>query len=166
MEFERKFLVPGFKLEDHQLLATKEIIQCYLNEYPELRIRKVSHNDGDPKCYFTYKGKGTLAREEHEFEIPQDEFDSLFSHQHSGIISKTRYIIKRDSDENRIEVDVYHGSLTGLITAEVEFDSAQEAVDYNPPEWFGEDVTENAQYKNRNLAKISSEKFSKTAEQI
>lgn len=162
MEIERKFLVPGFNPENHEILATKEIIQCYLNDYPELRIRKVQHNNGEPVCYFTYKGAGTMTREEHEFQIPQEEFDSLFSHQHSGIISKTRYILKRDEDGNRIEVDVYHGSLDGLVTAEIEFSTAQKAVDYNPPDWFGEDVTENSQYKNRNLAKISSEKFSKS----
>lgn len=154
MEFERKFLVPNFNPKDHEVIATKQILQYYLSDKPELRIRQVIHNDGEPTCKFTYKGEGTLAREEHEFDIPRSEFESLRSKFCStGAIVKTRYILKRDSDGNRIEVDIYQGKLEGLVTAEVEFDSAQEAVDYIPPEWFGEDVTENDMYKNRNLYK-------------
>lgn len=152
MEFERKFLVPDFYLTEHEVIATKQILQYYLSDKPELRIRQVIHNDGDPTYRFTYKGEGTLAREEHEFDIPRNDFENLRNKFcPMGAIAKTRYILKRDSEGNRIEVDVYQGRLEGLVTAEVEFDSAQEAVDYIPPDWFGEDVTENDMYKNRNL---------------
>ena len=36
--------------------------------------------------------------------------------------------------------------------AEVEFDSEQEAADFQPPEWFDEDVTLNRKYHNSNLS--------------
>lgn len=152
MEFERKFLVPKFDFRDHEIIARRQIIQYYLSENPELRIRKIIHNNGNAVCRFTYKSEGTLAREEHEFDISLSEFENLRSRfcPLNGI-SKIRYILKRDELGNRIEVDVYEGSLEGLVIAEVEFDSAQEAVDYIPPSWLGEDITENELYKNRYL---------------
>lgn len=154
MEFERKFLAPRFRLEDHEVLATQRILQYYVSDKPELRIRQVIHNDGDLIYRFTYKGEGTLAREEHEFDITKNDFENLRNKFCPiNAISKIRYILKRGEDRHRIEVDVYQGSLSGLVTAEVEFDTAQEAVDYNPPDWFGEDITDNELYKNRNLYK-------------
>ena len=51
------------------------------------------------------------------------------------------------------ELDVYHGELTGLVTVEVEFSSLEEAESFSPPAWFGEDITEDKRYKNKNLAR-------------
>jgi CYTH domain-containing protein len=52
----------------------------------------------------------------------------------------------------RIEVDVYDGALTGLVLAEVEFATEQDSAAFEPPDWFGAEVTEDARYKNRALA--------------
>ena len=52
----------------------------------------------------------------------------------------------------QVEVDVYHGSLAGLVVAEVEFTSARESTQFTAPPWFGDEVTENEAYKNVNLA--------------
>ena len=54
--------------------------------------------------------------------------------------------------DRTVELDIYCGDLTGLITAEVEFDTLEQQVNFVPPSWFGEDVTENERYKNRNLS--------------
>ena len=48
---------------------------------------------------------------------------------------------------------MYTGDLEGLVVAEVEFDSETAAEAFAPPEWFGEDVTEDVRYKNQRLAR-------------
>jgi CYTH domain-containing protein len=52
----------------------------------------------------------------------------------------------------RIELDVYHGRLNGLHTAEVEFDSSAGAEAFEPPDWFGREVTDEPGFKNKRLA--------------
>jgi len=55
-----------------------------------------------------------------------------------------------------IELDIYSGDLAGLIVAEVEFASEDEADAFEPPNWFGPEVTDDARYKNQNLATSST----------
>ena len=51
-----------------------------------------------------------------------------------------------------IELDVYDGALTGLLTAEVEFASLEASVAFRPPPWLNREITEDKRYKNKNLA--------------
>ncbi len=51
-----------------------------------------------------------------------------------------------------MEVDVYHGELAGLVTAECEFASPEESRRFVPPDWFGREVTNDPAYKNQSLA--------------
>jgi len=57
---------------------------------------------------------------------------------------------------------IYHGPshLNGLCTAEVELEGREaeatlRADTFQPPEWFGEDISSNLSYKNRSLASQS-----------
>jgi CYTH domain-containing protein len=50
------------------------------------------------------------------------------------------------------EVDVFGGALAPLVLAEVEFESEDAADRFDAPAWMGREVTEDARYKNRNLA--------------
>ena len=47
---------------------------------------------------------------------------------------------------------MYHGRLSGLLVAEVEFDSPAAAAGFDPPEWLGREVTDDPRYKNKRLA--------------
>ena len=51
-----------------------------------------------------------------------------------------------------VELDVYQGSLAGLVVVEIEFETAEESQRFSPPAWFGKEVTEDRYYKNSNLA--------------
>ena len=51
-----------------------------------------------------------------------------------------------------IELDIFHGKFEGLILAEVEFPSLEEAKNFTPPEYFGEDVTFSTEYHNSTLS--------------
>ena len=65
------------------------------------------------------------------------------------LIIKKRYLIPYG--KYTIELDVFEGALAPLKFAEVEFASIEEAERFVAPDWFGEDVTFEAKYKNSNL---------------
>lgn len=71
-------------------------------------------------------------------------------------ISKVRYVLELNGA--KAEVDVYEGALKGLITAEVEFITMERAQEFQVPDWFGEEVTYDKRYKNKNLASIENYK--------
>ena len=64
--------------------------------------------------------------------------------------TKKRYLIPYD--KYTIELDVFENEYQGLIIAEVEFKSMEEADAFAPPEWFGEDVSKDKNYTNAHLA--------------
>jgi len=51
------------------------------------------------------------------------------------------------------ELDIFHNpELKDFRLAEVEFFSEKEAENFNPPDWFGKDVSNNPDYLNSSLA--------------
>ncbi|MBQ4161465.1 MAG: CYTH domain-containing protein, partial [Parabacteroides sp.] len=105
----------------------------------------------DNDYFFTYKGKGLLAREEYNLPLNKESFEHLLKKADGLIISKTRYLIPYE--KYTIELDVFEGDLAPLIMAEVEFASEEEAHAFIPPAWFLEDVTQDKRYHNSNLSK-------------
>ncbi len=145
MEIERKFKVKY--LPDLSDCKKSEIIQGYLSYEPEIRIRRKGN-----KYFITKKSNGTLEREELETEINADTFNILSDLIQDNIISKTRYE-KIIADDLIAEIDIYHGINEGLIVVEVEFKSLEESLIFQAPDWFGEEITDDSSYKNKNLAK-------------
>ena len=143
MEIERKFTVK--ELPDLSNYNFHIMEQVYLNTDPVVRVRKE-----DNEYYLTYKGKGLLAREEYNLPLNQDAYYHLVEKSDGIIIRKKRYLIP--FDKYTIELDVFDAPYEELVIAEVEFDSEQEATDFQPPEWFDEDVTMNRKYHNSNLS--------------
>ena len=142
MEIERKFLIK--ELPDLSKYEFLEIEQGYLSTNPVVRIRK--KND---KYILTYKGSGLFAREEIEANLTKEAYEHLATKIDGYLITKKRYLIPLDP--YTIELDVFEGHMEGLIMAEVEFPSVEEANSFNPPNWFGEDVTEDKRYHNSNM---------------
>lgn len=66
-------------------------------------------------------------------------------------ISKVRRYI--DWNGKEITIDIYNGELHGLIIAEVEFKSVEDANKFTIPDWMGSEITNNKTYKNKNLWK-------------
>lgn len=147
LEIERKFLVKGISpvVLDGLNVPNKEIIQGYLGFEPEVRIRK----EGD-KSYITIKTGTGLVRKEIEKEISMTEFDFLRDDVQGEFIQKTRYYLLIGN--HIAEINVYHGNLEGLISVEVEFLSQEEAQEFIPPTWFGQEVTNSKSYSNQQLA--------------
>ena len=148
MEIERKFLVPALP-PDYQSWEAIQMEQGYLSTAPVVRVRK--END---EYYLTYKSKGLLAREEYNLPLTRESYEHLLSKADGIILTKKRYMIPVPVNEHlTIELDVFEGHYNGLILAEVEFSTEEEAKAFTPPSWFGEDVTFSGEYHNSRLSK-------------
>lgn len=155
MEIERKYLIKELP-EDFSAFPCHQIEQAYLSTQPVIRIRHL--ND---EYILTYKSDGLLARQEVELPLTKEAYNHLLPKADGTIISKTRYVIPL-TDVLQIELDVFHGSLSGFIMAEVEFPTLEMAESFTPPVWFGEDVTLNPAFHNSNLSAMEAmdrEKF-------
>lgn len=142
MEIERKFLIK--ELPDLGQYKYVEIEQGYLSTSPVVRIRR--KNDA---YILTYKGSGLMAREEIEAALTKEAYEHLLEKIDGYPITKRRYLIPLDP--YTIELDVFSGHMEGLVMAEVEFPTEEEANSFTPPEWFGEDVTNDRRYHNSNM---------------
>lgn len=147
VEIERKFLVerlpPGVTIA-----ACRAIRQGYVAiaaDGSELRVREV---DGD--AFVTVKSGGHGTRREVETPIETALFDALWPLTAGRRVEKQRQLIPHDGVT--IELDVYGGSLEGLLVAEVEFESSQDAERFSAPAWFGREVTDVGAFKNQSLA--------------
>jgi CYTH domain-containing protein len=94
-------------------------------------------------------GRGEI-RSELEVELTAAQFDTLWEATAGRRIEKTRYEIRHAGAI--MELDVYHGELAGLVTAECEFASPEESRRFVPPDWLGREVTNDPAYKNQSLA--------------
>jgi CYTH domain-containing protein len=143
MEIERKFLIK--EKIDLSNLKYDDITQGYITVDPEVRVRKKGE-----KYYLTSKSEGNLARDEKEKEISAETYYSLMQDRNGGIVEKRRYYLPYG--KYIIEIDKYCSHLDGLIVAEVEFETEDEANLFAPPKWFGPEVTYDKRFKNKNLA--------------
>jgi len=146
IEIERKYLV-NILPEDIQAYPHNNIEQGYImiSDSKEVRVRHRAN-----RYYLTLKTGVSLAREETEIELTRNQFDSLWPLTAGKRLEKTRYRV--DYMGLIIEVDVYSGALAGLVVAEVEFADLTECSRFQPPTWFGPEVTDDERYKNKNLA--------------
>jgi adenylate cyclase len=148
VEIERKFLV---RSEEFKTQATKKfrIIQGFLNTHPERTVRIRIRGD---QAFLTIKGKSSkngLTRFEWEKEIPVVEAEELMKLCEPGLIEKMRYLV--EIKEHTFEIDEFFGENQGLIVAEIELNSENEA--FEKPEWLGEEVTGEVRYYNSQLSK-------------
>ncbi len=147
LEIERKFLVPS--LPDLTGLKKAVVRQGYLTaptDSTELRLRQ--KND----LYFlTLKGAGNMVRVEREAEITAEQFGTFWPETEGRRVEKERFTGRLQSGLE-FELDVFQGELAPLRLVEVEFASEEEAMEFDPPDWFGVDVTEDKRFKNKNLA--------------
>jgi CYTH domain-containing protein len=147
MEIERKYLIN--KLPDNlDKYEFRLIEQGYLNTEPVIRIRR----DND-RYELTYKSKGLMTREEYNMPLTYEAYIHLLTKVDGIVIRKKRYMIPLN-DELTIELDVFEGELSPLILAEVEFPDEESAVSFEPPFWFGDDVTFSGKYHNSFLSQL------------
>lgn len=151
VEIERKFLVKPEYLKELLASARKvdTIAQGYLNDEPCRTVRVRLHND---KGVLTIKGIGSasgMSRFEWEKDIDGAEAKMLMPLCLPGLIEKLRHLVPLR--KLTFEIDVFGGANTGLVLAEIELTSEDEA--FERPAWLGQEVTGDERYYNSYLAK-------------
>ncbi|MDR0873145.1 MAG: CYTH domain-containing protein [Prevotellaceae bacterium] len=144
IEIERKFLVNPSIIG--RLKEGKLYTQAYLCKEKERTVRiRIAEN----RAFLTIKGKTSgFSRTEFEYEIPPEDAETLLSMCAGVPIRKTRY--KVFFGNHTWEVDVFGGENEGLLLAEIELKSEDEA--FEIPDWATREVTGDGRYYNSYLA--------------
>ena len=147
-EIERKFLLkslpPDLDGQPHHVIE-----QGYLAATPDGRQVRLRRTDS--KHTLTFKTADGALREEREIHITPEQFAVLWPATSGKRLTKTRYVLPWNN--LGIEVDVYGGINRGIVVAEVEFRNEQQCTAFEPPDWFGEEVTRDPRYSNVVLAR-------------
>ena len=152
IEIERKFLVAGdgWREAAHKVVP---MAQGYLNDLAmvESGVQKASVRvriEGDA-AFLNMKSRqlGT-TRQEFDYEIPVTDARELLKLCVGGLIDKCRHYVEYAG--KLWEVDEFLGDNAGLVVAEIELESADEAFDLPP--WAGKQVTDSLRYYNLALA--------------
>ena len=148
-EIERKFLVK-WRPENLKQWRSVVIDQGYLateSAGRQVRLRKAGNTRS-----LTFKvGRGS-HREEREVKLSPKQFATLWPGTAGRRLRKVRYEIPWEG--LLIEVDVYRGrhARQRLVVAEVEFPDTASCRRFEPPWWFGREVTGEKRYSNVRLA--------------
>lgn len=169
-EIERKWRVRKLP-KDYKHFPCKLLEQAYLCQNPILRIRKESSISGEgeknsisgrdekagisegrtqEEYIFCYKGRGRLSREEYNLPLTGEAYETLIRKTEGRVIRKFRYTIPHGA--YTVELDIFQGELEGLCYAEVEFSSEEEALSFQPLDWFSEELTGERGYSNAELS--------------
>jgi adenylate cyclase len=144
VEIERKFLVRGtaWKALGEAVLLR----QAYLSAHPDRTVRVRIEGQG---ATLTIKGRSHGAvRSEWEYPIPLEDAEALLDGLcERPLIEKTR---TRVAHAGMVwEIDEFFGDNLGLVVAEIELDSEDQA--FQKPDWIGEEVTQDTRYYNSSL---------------
>ena len=146
VEIERKFLLSG---DGWRALGQSTLLrQGYLNSHKDRTVRVRIAGD---EAFLTIKSRNVGAsRGEWEYTIPVAEAAELLDGLcEQPLIEKVRHRIPLG--KHVWEVDEFLGTNAGLVVAEIELSSEDEAFDR--PEWVGEEVTGDVRYLNSSLIK-------------
>jgi CYTH domain-containing protein len=143
-EIERKFLV---ETVPERLPPGRLLRQAYVAVEGDVSIRV---RDDDGARSLTVKGGRGTIRAEVELEPDADQFAALWELAGDRRVEKTRHVLPLPPVA--VELDVYAGGLEGLVVAEVEFDSVEASEAFEPPSWFGREVTGDGAWTNASLA--------------
>ena len=147
VEIERKFLVKNENWKS-SVRSEKSLKQGYLSRAGQVTLR--ARISGD-KAWLTLKGASEgISRLEFEYEIPRADAEAMLARLCADPpIEKTRYLI--DHAGHTWELDVFDGANAGLVMAEIELSSEDEAFDL--PGWAGDEVSDDPRYYNASLSK-------------
>ncbi len=146
VEIERKFLTLNDSWRAHPSSdGGVRYTQGYLNRDKNRTVRvRVAGAQG----WLTIKGiSAGASRAEFEYPIPLADAQALLTLCDTPLIDKTRHTLTHA--DTVWEVDEFHGDNAGLVVAEVELTSEDQA--FARPDWLGDEVTHDARYFNSAL---------------
>lgn len=150
-EYERKFLLKDDKILKYAYTKVT-ILQNYFNfGERERRIRCVEGN-GYKKYYYAEKHGEGSTRSEYEIPITREKYLKLHdTFTYGKDILKDRYFVELDGTKS-CEINYFH-SPKKFKLIEVEFENSKQMEEFSPPKWFGQEVTQDKEYYNSNIAK-------------
>lgn len=145
-EVERKFVVDVSTWQPQA--AGVHFKQGYLNSMKERVVRVRIEGE---RAKLTIKGPNVgVTRSEFEYSIPVDDASLLLDELcEQPLIDKHRH--KEVHGGKLWEIDVFHGENEGLVVAEIELASEEEA--FEAPAWAVREVSSDPRYFNSNLLK-------------
>lgn len=149
----RKFLI---KKTPDLSAKTKDTYQrYYLYNHNSVVIRVQQIND-------TYElerkaNESELIREGQSIKITADEFEKLKQYSSQSIMRDSYQI----QENPKIVLRIYHGEYEGLIRAEVNFNTKEEADSFSPLPWFDREITGTPLAQDGNLLNLSTTEFKK-----
>ncbi|MBN2628084.1 MAG: hypothetical protein JXA95_15555 [Spirochaetales bacterium] len=149
-EIERKFLIEHLPC-GYEGYPSEIIDQTYLSRpgyEPTLRARR--YGEDHVLTVKNRNGDNDLYCREVEIPIEESQYEQLCEMGEGRRVRKRRYRIPLGS--LTVELDIFMDKLDGLTLAEVEFPSREMAASFEPPEWFGTEVTRDRNYSNNYLA--------------
>lgn len=146
MEIERKYLVIRDSWTDCAS-SGERLVQGYLCADGPASVRVRIEGE---KANINIKAAVTgPVRAEYEYAVPlADAQDMLPGLCIAAPVEKTRHRVRHGG--HTWEVDVFEGANAGLVVAEIELKTADEAFD--TPDWVGREVTNDRNYYNHALA--------------
>ncbi len=146
MEIERKFYITN-REKVNELIheynqSKKTIIQDYIYSdiFTAIRKRKIVNQDTIKYVYTIKTGRKGYSVNEIENEITEEQYNSINKDLNRRTIEKDRYCIPYENNLV-IELDVFHGDYEGVVFAEIEFETEEQAVNAKLPNWFGTDIS-------------------------
>ncbi len=146
IEIERKFLVTGDGWRQ-QAQRSLEMRQGYLAGEGGRASIRVRLEGAEARLNIKAAVIGA-ARAEYEYPMPADDARTLLETLCVGTLEKVRHYIERD--DLTWEVDEFLGANAGLVVAEIELESVDQA--FSLPEWLGRELTDDRRYYNHHLA--------------
>jgi len=152
IEIERKFLVRG-EAWRQAAERSQPMAQGYLNGLGPIQ-------GGSQKASVRIRIEGEAAflniksrqlghtRQEFDYPVPVEDARQLLELCVGGRVEKVRHYVRHAG--HLWEVDEFLGENAGLVVAEIELESADEA--FVRPDWAGEEVTDQPRYYNLALA--------------
>ena len=153
-EIERKYTINYLPKNITKIIRITQK-HIYRDPICSIRVRK-SLNTVTNEAIYTHtikikeKEKEKFSTIELEENISQEQYEGSNPFKGSQIIEKYRLIIPLENGL-KAEVDIFEKKLKGLIIAEVEFESIEQAENFKMPSWFEKEVP-HKEFSNRKIS--------------
>ncbi len=151
-EIERKWLVKTLPDLSQITPIHFERYFVFISDIVEIRVQQKGTGYEFERKTETSK----VSRENQVFPITEAEFRYFKTQSNKGII-RDSYILQTEPE---FSIKIYHGNYKGLIRAEVEFSSENEANSFLPFDWFGPEITTTPLGRDKKLIQLSVNQFS------
>lgn len=121
------------------------------------------HHRGDKYELERMEAIGTITRTQTKLTISTAEFEAL-KKVAKGPLVRESYLIRPANPQ--ITLKIYRGLFGGLMRIKVEFTSEEQAQNFTPPEWFGDEMTDSPLSFDSKLVNMTPDEFKTLLEKL